>query len=169
MKIEKLNEGNFIVFLNKLYLNNNQFELKKDFEIYFKNLFRILNKFYNIEISGYYDIKIYCDKIYGYILDVKKEEIDFYDYYDDHVDMKITINNNHKFVFRLNDNSVLDESTINYCHLVKIDKNIYLIPKRTISQYNLGNLIENSVIIYGNSAEDIIRKSKDIKTKHVFV
>lgn len=169
MKIEKLNDDNFIVFLNKLYLNNNQFELKKDFEIYFKNLFKVLNKFYNIEIVGYYDIKIYCDKIYGYVLDIKKEKIDFYDYYDDHIDMRITINNNQKFVFKINDNSVLDESTLKCSYLIQEKKNIYLIPKKTINQYSLGNIIENSVIIYGYLAEDIIKKGKDIKTKQVFV
>lgn len=169
MKIEKLNEDNFIVFLNKLYLNNNEIELKKDFEIYFKKLFKVLNDFYNIEISGYYDIIIYCDKIYGYILDIKKEHIDFYDYYDDHIDMKITINYNQKFVFKINDYSVLDEVTLNYCHVVKDKKTIYLMPKKTINQYALGNLIENSTIIYGDSAQIIVRKSKDVKTKQVFV
>lgn len=169
MKIEKLNEDNFIVFLNKLYLNNNQFELKKDFEDNFKNLFKVLNNCYNIEISGYYDIKIYCDKIYGYILDIRREEIDFYNYYDDHIDMKITINNNQKFVFKIKDNSVLDNTTLNYCNLLKINKDIYLIPKKTIDQYSLGMLIENSSVIYGNSAEIIINNSKEIKTKQVFV
>lgn len=169
MKIEKLNDDNFIVFLNKLYLDSNQFELKKDFEINFKKLFSILNKFYNIEIIGYYDIKIYCDKIYGYVLNIKKEELDFYDYYDDHIDMKITINNNQKFIFRVNNSSVLDESVLKFCHLIKTDKQVYLIPKKTISQQKLGNVIENCTIIYGPIAEAIIKNSKAIKTKQVFV
>lgn len=169
MKIEKLSEDNFIVFLSKLYLNNNQFELKKDFEEYFKKLFKKLNDSYNIEISGFYDINIYCDKTYGYILNVKNENIDFYDYYNDHVDMKIVINDNQRFLFRINDMSVITKKTLMCCHILKLKRNIYLLPKKTINQYELGNLIENSSVIYGSEAESIIKVGKDLKTKQIFV
>lgn len=169
MKIKKLSEDNFIVFLNKLYLNNNQFELKKDFEEYFKKLFKKLNDSYNIEISGYYDINIYSDKTYGYILDVKKENIDFYDYYNDHVDMKIVINDNQRFLFMINDMSVVTKETLKWCHILMLKRNIYLLPKKTINQYELGNLIENSSVIYGSEAENIIKVGKDLKTKQIFV
>jgi len=169
MKIEKLSDDNFIVFLNKLYLRNNKLELKKDFEIYFKNLFKTLSDSYSINISGYYNIKIYCDKVYGYILDIKQEEIDFYDYYDDHIDMKISINDNQKFLFRLNNMSVLNKCMLDYCYLFKDNNDIYAVPKKTINQQLLGNLIENSFIVYGDAAKMLIRRCQDIKTKQVFV
>ena len=35
MKIEKLNDDNYIVFLNRFYIGNNNFELKKDFRLIF--------------------------------------------------------------------------------------------------------------------------------------
>lgn len=169
MKIEKLNENNFVVFLNKLYLKNNKLEIKQDFENYFKNLFKLLNDFYYIETSGYYDIKIYCDKIYGYILNIKKEDTEFYDYYDDHINMKIEFINEKKFVFKVNDLSVLDKSVLNYCHLLKMKDNLYLVPKKTINQYLLGNIIENCRIIYEDISEEIIIKAQEIKIKQVFV
>lgn len=169
MKIEKLNEDNFIVFLNKFYLKRNQFELKGNFQDCFKNLFKILNKFYDIELIGYYDIKIYCDKIYGYILDIKKENLEFYDYYDDHIDMKIEINNNQKFIYKLHNKSVLNESILYFCYISKVKDSIYLIPKKTINQYCLGNIIENSTVIYGTLADTIISKFEDVKTNQIFV
>jgi len=169
MKIEKLNEDNFIVFLNKLYLKNNKFELKQDFERYFKNLFKILNQFYSIEVLGYYNIKIYCDKVYGYILDIKKEELDFYDYYDDHIDMRIEINDNEKFIFKVSDMSVLGREVLKYCHILKFKHNLYLVPKKTINQYVLGKIIENCTFIYGKSSKQILINAKEIKIKQVFV
>lgn len=169
MKIEKLDDDNFIVFLNKLYLNKNLFELKKNLDIYFKNLFKTLNECYNIEIMGYYNIKIFRDKIYGYILNIEKEDIDFYDYYDSHVDMRITINDDQKFIFKLNNQSVIDKEVLKYCHIRKLKDDVYLVPKRTINQYYLGYLVENSSIIYGVKADDIIKKSVDIKTNQIFV
>ena len=169
MKIEKLNEDNFIVFLNKMYLKSNKLELKKDIENYFKCLFKKLNEFYNMEMSGYYDIKIYCDKIYGYVLDIKKEEIDLYDYYDDHINMKIEIIDGQKFVFRIHDMSVLDKLILNYCHLLKLKDDLYLLPKKTINQYILGRIIENSSLIYGEISEKIISKAEELKIKQVFV
>ena len=169
MKIEKLNEDNFIVFLNKMYLKSNKLELKKDIENYFKCLFKKLNEFYNMEMSGYYDIKIYCDKIYGYVLDIKKEEIDLYDYYDDHINMKIEIIDEQKFVFRIHDMSVLDKLILNYCHLLKLKDDLYLLPKKTINQYILGRIIENSSLIYGEISEKIISKAEELKIKQVFV
>lgn len=169
MKIEKLNEGNFIVFLNKLYLKNNKFELKQNLERYFKNLFKKLNQFYGIEVLGYYNIKIYCDKIYGYILDIKKEDLDFYDYYDDHIDMRIEMSDSEKFIFKIMDHSVLKKDTLNYCHILKYKHNLYLVPKKTINQYILGKIIENCIFIYGKSSKQILLNAKEIKIKQVFV
>ena len=78
MKLEKLNDGNLIVFLNKFNLNKSTLSIKDNLEEYFKNLFKILNNYYNIEIKGYYDISIYEDNIYGFIIDIKREDMDFY-------------------------------------------------------------------------------------------
>ena len=169
MKIERLSEDNFIVFLNNLYINNHNLELKVNLEECFKNLFKILSNSYNINISGYYDIKIYCDKLYGYVLDIKREELDFYDYYDEQIDMKISVNESQKFLFKLKDTSVLNNMILEYCHLFKDEKDVYIIPKKTINQQLLGNIIENSEIIYGSLAKKILMRCKNIKTKQVFV
>lgn len=169
MKIERLSEDNFIVFLNNLYINNHKLQLNANFEECFKLLFKTLSNSYNIDISGYYDIKIYCDKLYGYILNIKREDLDFYDYYDEQIDMKISINEDQKFLFKLKDTSVLNKIILEYCYLFKDEKHVYILPKKTINQQLLGNIIENSEIIYGCAAQNILMRCKDIKTKQVFV
>lgn len=169
MKIEKLNDDNYIVFLNRLYIGNNNFELKKDFEEYFKNFFKILNSYYNIDVIGYYDIQIFCDNLYGYVLEIKREQMDFYDYYHDHIDMKIIINDKQKFIYKMKSNSTLNKEVLKFCYLRKLNNEIYLIPKKTITQIQLGNLLENSDIVYGDKALEIQNKTENVRTKQIFV
>ena len=58
MKLEKLSDDNLIVFLNRFCADKYGFSIKDNLEDCFRTFFKILNNNYNIEISGYYDIKI---------------------------------------------------------------------------------------------------------------
>ena len=169
MRIEKLDDDNYIVFLNKLYIGNNKLELKNDFEEYFKSLFKVLNNYYGIDIIGYYDIQIFCDNLYGYIIEIKKEDLEFYEYYQNHVDMKIIINDKQKFMYKVSNTSVVCPGVLKYCYLRKLNNDIYLIPKKTITQVQLGYLVENSDIVYGSKALDLLNRTENIKTKQIFV
>lgn len=169
MKLEKLNDDNLIVFLNKFYIDKYKFSLDKNLEECFKELFKVLSAYHGVEISGYYNISVYQDNIYGCILCIEREDIDFYNYYDDHIDMKISIVKNNRFIFKVNDNSVIDKRLLKYIYLIIDNNDIYLMPKRTISQYDLGRIIENSKIIFGAKANDILDRCKYINTSKVFV
>lgn len=169
MKIEKLDDDNLIVFLNNLYLKKNSFTLKNNLEKYFKSLFIKLNEFYDIEIKGFYNINIYQDKLFGIILEIKKEDLDFYSYYDDHIDMKIRIMKKEKFVFVLDKFSMLNKNILDYCKIYKYNNSFYVIPKKTISDVNIGIILENSKILYGEDAYKIINKAKLINNKKLFV
>lgn len=169
MKLEKLSDGNLIVFLNKFNIDKYKLSVKDNLEEYFRNLFKVLDYYYNIEFNGYYDIKIYQDSIYGFILDIKREDIDFYGYYEDHIDMKISILKDNKFIFKIDDYSLIDNGVLKYCYLLKDYKNLYFVPKKTINQYYLGYVIENSQIIYGTKANEILNRGEYINTSKVFV
>lgn len=169
MKLEKLSDDSLIVFLNKFYIDKYKFSIKDNLEDYFRNLFKILNNYYNIEITGYYDIKIYQDNIYGFILDIRREDLDFYGYYDDHIDMKISILKDNKFIFKIDDCSLIGDSVLKYCYLLKDNKSLYFVPKKTINQYCLGYVIENCKIIYGTKANEILNRGEYINTSKVFV
>lgn len=169
MKLEKLNDDNLIVFLNKFYVDKYKFSLIDDLEEYFRNMFKILGNYYNIDVKGYYDVTIYQDNIYGYILKINREDIDFYGYYDDHIDMKITILKNSKFIFKISDYSLIREDVLKYCYLGKYKGDLYLIPKKTINQYALGYIIENCKIIFGSDADEILSRYIQINTSKIFV
>ena len=169
MRLEKLNDDNLIVFLNKIYINKYKLSIKDNLEDYFRNLFKILSDYYNIEIRGYYNIKIYEDNIYGFIIDIKREEIDFYNYYDDHIDMKINIIKNNKFIFQIDDCSLIEHNILKYIRLLKEHKNLYFVPKKTINQYGLGYIEENCKIIYGKKAHEILDRGEYINTSKIFV
>lgn len=169
MKLEKLDDDKLIVFLNNIYLKKNGFSLKNNLEKYFKNLFLKLNEFYNIEIKGFYDVTIYQDNLFGIILKLKKEDLDFYSYYDDHIDMKIKIMKKEKFIFKLNKFGMIDNNILKDCKLYVLKKDFYIVPKRTISNINFSYILENSDILYGEDSLKIITKARLINSKKVFV
>ena len=169
MKVEKLDDDKLIVFLNNFYLKKNSFSLKNNLEKYFKELFIKLNQFYDIEIKGFYDISIYQDNLFGIILEIEKEDLNFYSYYDDHIDMKIRIMKKERFLFELDKFSLLNKEVFNYCKTYVYKNNFFIIPKRTISDVNIGFILENSKIIYGEDACKIINKASVINNKKLFV
>ena len=147
MKIEHIDENNIIVFLNKFKMKDKIILSSSCLHNYFKNLFQKLKKDYQIDISGYYSITLYQDNIYGIIMDIKKEFSDYFDCFDNQVDMKIDINKEYPVLYKLGRHSSLDNNVFSYLNLYVYKNEIYGKPKKTINQYLLGNLIENSTII----------------------
>ena len=152
-----LQDNKIIVFLNNKEKIN--FEDEDKINKYFKKLFIKLNKRYNLEFIGYYNIDIYKNK-YGIILDIVEEDLDYYNYFNQ-IDMKININNS-DFLYQINydfiDNDLL-KNTICY----KNYDNIYLKIKNDIDDITLSKLIEYSKVIYGKQAKEKLSKSKKVK------
>ena len=151
-----LQDNKIIVFLNNKEKIN--FEDEDKINKYFKKLFIKLNKRYNLEFIGYYNIDIYKNK-YGIILDIVEEDLDYYNYFNQ-IDMKINIKNS-DFLYQINydfiDNDLL-KNTICY----KNYDNIYLKIKNDIDDITLSKLIEYSKVIYGKQAQEILSKSKKV-------
>lgn len=169
MKVERLTDDKLIVFLNKIYLKKNNFSLKNNLEKYFKNLFIKLSEFYDIEIKGFYDITIYQDYSFGVILEIVKEDLDLYGYYDDHIDMKIKIMKKEKIMFCLDRLGLVDSKTLNCCRLYFYQDKFYIVPKRTITDINMGIILENSKILYGEKVLKILNKAHLLNSKKVFI
>ena len=150
MKIDIIDDNELIIYLyNKI--DNYNFKDELCIEKCLRKLFIKLNDYYDIKIEGYYNVDLYIDIFYGIVLVLKKEDIEYYDYFDNHVDMKITINKN-KF-FYLIDNYNIDLKKFD---IYKVLDSIYLLPKKRLKDIELANLIENSKIIY--NSEEIIKK-----------
>ena len=83
--------------------------------------------------------------------------------------MKISILKNNKFIFKIDDYSLITKDTLSCGYLLKDSKSLYFVPKKNINQYCLGYVIENSKIVYGTKAREILNKGQYINTNKIFV
>ena len=150
MKIDIIDDNEFVIYLYR-NIDKIDFKNEKEIEEMLKKIFIKLKKYYDIKIEGYYDVFVYIDTFYGMVLDLRKQEFEYYDFFDNQVDMKIVINRN-KFLYLVDDYDI----DLNKYKVYKLMNNIYLLPKRKLSDIELAKLVENSIIIY--DSEDIINK-----------
>lgn len=144
MSIKFISNLIFDIYVKKYLVKNIDFSSKEDLEKYLKKIFKTLKNKYNLIIEGFYNITVYIDKYYGIILHLEKEELDYYEYYKNQVDMRlITIDTD--FMYRV------DDIPYNLLSKVKINinnNNMYLIIKEELTDLEMMNLMENSVIVY---------------------
>jgi len=144
MSIKFISNLIFDIYVKKYLVKDIDFSSKEDLEKYLKKLFKILKNKYNITIEGFYNITVYIDKYYGIVLHLEKEELDYYDYYKNQVDMRlITIDTD--FMYQVDD---IPFNILNKLKILIKNKNIYLTIKEELTDIEMMNLIENSKIIY---------------------
>jgi len=148
-----------IVFLSKDEVNDICFEDDEFIEKYFKDLFLKLNKKYDIELNGYYDVKIYKDVNYGAVIEFINEDIDYYNYFDQ-IDMKINISKSPLFLYEINYN-FLDSEILKKSVCYKFLNKLYL--KLNDIDNDYFKLLELSDIVYGNKVEEILKYGKKVK------
>ena len=144
MSIKYISELIFDIYIKKYLISDINFDSKEDIEKYLKNLFKILNNKYNLKIEGFYNIDIYIDDFYGIVFRLEKENIGYYEYYKNQIDMRlITIKTN--FLYEVNDipNNILDKVEI-----INKKNNLYLKIKKELTNIEMMNLIENSRLVY---------------------
>lgn len=169
MKLERIDENTIIVFLNRLK-QEDKFVLSSMYlENYFRSLFKILKNQYKLDINGYYSICLYQDYTYGAVICIKKEFVDYFDSFNNQVDMKIEIEKDVPILYEVDDMSIINEEIYSYLYVYFYQDKVYIKPKKTISQINLGRIIENSTIIYGEICKEILKKGKLIKSKYIFI
>ena len=144
MSIKYLDSLNIVIYLKKEILDNNNFKEKEEIEKYLKKLFKILKNKYEITIEGFYNINIYIDKYYGAVLHLEKEDLDYFDYFKNQVDMKITIINT-SFLYEVDD---IPYDILNKFNVIVKNNNIYLEIKEELSPLEKMKLLENSKLIY---------------------
>lgn len=155
MKLES-KENILIIYLKKQLIDTIDFTKKNELEKYFKELFLKLKEYYNIKINGYYNINVYIDEFYGVVLELQKEELDYYEYFDNQVDMHI-LTEEVQFLYLIEDYFIINELNISKLYYYK-DK-YYILPNIN-TDYNY--LLENSEVVYKNTKE-IIKFGRVIK------
>ena len=143
------------IYLNKPYLKNMDLNNPKTI----KNIIKKISKKYDIDIYGYIEVKIYIDSNYGVIINIKKEEFEYFDYLSDEIEMNIEIIND-SFLYKIEE--IYDKNQIKNRKLYKYKDNFYINIDK-IDNINLGKIIETSEIIYGEKAKKIIERNNIIE------
>ncbi len=144
MSVKFINDKEFDIYLKEYFIKDIDFNKKEELEIYFKRLFRILNNKYNIKVEGFYEITVYVDKFYGVILHLEKDELDYYDYFKNQVDMRIMTTDT-EFLYLVDD---IPLNIIDKIEIITTNNNIYIKIKKRLNDIEMMNLMENSVITY---------------------
>lgn len=160
MKVVVNDENNMIIYINNLHIDKVIFNDKEELEKYFQQLFNRLKKFYRINIRGYYDIKVYIDNFYGLVIQIKRDNIEYCDYFGNQVDMRITIENNDSFLYQINDIFSIDQKIFKKVCIIRYKDNFYLKINKPLNDIELAMLIENSTIIYDSEVNIVLKKGK---------
>ena len=144
MSIKFIDELILDIYIKKELIDNIDFNNKEDLEKYLKRLFKILKNKYDVVIEGFYDVTVYIDKYYGVIFHLEKDDIEYYDYFKNQVDMRIiTIDTD--FLYLVDD---IPQNLLNKVDVIIIDKNIYLKIKENLSKVEMMKLLEISRVVY---------------------
>ena len=140
------------VFLNKPIKLK---EIKS--EDYFRKLFINIKNKYNLKLNGYYKINVYMDKLFGSVIVLENQEIDYYDYFNQ-IDMEIKVIMN-TFLYEVN-YEYINKSILDKIIIYKLKDKLYI---KILDESVLNRIIEYSKIIYDNSAKEILKASKKVK------
>ena len=150
-----------IIYLNKSYIKNIDFQNKKTLENYLNKILNKIKNKYEIYISGYYNVKIFLSEEYGIIIDIQKEELDYPEYFSGEVDMNISVIED-KFLYEvLNIN--IPKNILKKLEKYKFLDKIYLVSKESLTDIEIGVILENTKIVYGDEAKQIKSQSRKIE------
>ncbi len=144
MNIKFIDDLTMDIYVKKELINDLDFNDKDTLEKYLKKLFKTLKNKYSITIEGFYDIDVYIDKYYGVVFHLEKEDIDYYDYFKNQVDMRI-ITIDTEFMYEVED---IPKTILNKVNVLVIDDNIYIKLKEKLTKLEMMELIENSRLVY---------------------
>jgi hypothetical protein len=156
MKVKYLSNDNFVVYLNKHYIKDLDIDDKKSIEAYFKKIFVNLKNNHNVNINGYYNIKVYINNRYGLVIDAYRLNNEYFKLYGNKVDMKITIDTNNRFLYEIEDYFLIDKLKNNINEIYYKDDKYYIEINESIDDRNYNFLLENSIIIYSDEVYDIL-------------
>lgn len=159
MKVILCDDSHYEIFLNHFYNKDVDMKDKDSLENYFKTIFEILHKDYHMDIHGYYDIHVYHDTYYGMVLEMEKEDIDYYEFSMNEVDMRIQIEKESEFLYQVEDIFVLPKEILEKSNIYSYKDSYFLLLKKELDAYEFAYLLENSELYYQNT-NVILKKGK---------
>ena len=142
-----ISNDKYIVYLKKEQISNIDFSSKIEVEELFKNLFLKIKKLNNIELKGFFYIKVYLNEFFGAVLEFVRDEVEYYDYLSNKIDMQIEI---------MDDSIILKE----YENIDDVKDNMfYLYDEKYYTKYTNDFDSEFYRIVYGEETNYIVDNS----------
>ncbi|MDD2181234.1 MAG: hypothetical protein PHW32_02570 [Bacilli bacterium] len=161
MKIVFEND-NIKVYLNKEYTNKIDINNISKLEEYLSRiLFRLKNDC-QIEIIGYYELKILYDELYGIVIILNKNDYEYADLFESQIDLDLNINKTNFFLYEVDDLFVIDDKLLKKAVIYIYKQKLYLKLISNIETLEMGRLLEFSNLICGDKVSKIINKGKII-------
>lgn len=155
-----ITNGDMIVlYLNRMYISSLDFTDKEATEKYMKRLLMKISNKYDINIDGYYVVNLYVDMNYGVVIEIKKEELEYLDYFTNQIEINTKVTEG-SFLYEIYN---FDTSLLKKFIIYKIKDKLYLRVKDSISDLEMGKVLEGAEIIYGAKANEIIKKAKVVR------
>lgn len=148
MKLD-LEDDRYIVFLKKDNIKDVDFRIKKQVEECFRNIFKKIRKRLDKDINGFFNITVYLNDSFGAILIIEKEELEYYDYFKNQIDMQINIEYDSIILLEFDD---IFNISVNLDNVYMYNNKFYIKYVEDIKK------LEFSRIIYGKEAENVIEK-----------
>lgn len=154
MKVVFNDEFNYYIYLSKYNILNLDIDNKRDIEEYFKRIFLSLKNNYHLDIYGLFNIRVYCDKNYGIIIDVLKLNSDYFKI-TNKVEMKIVVDKDNSFLYEIDDYFFIKQYHNNISNIYCKNKKYYIELKDDIEELFYLYLLEHANIIFNDEALDI--------------
>lgn len=129
---------------------------KDEIEDYIKDLIYKLRKSYHKNISGFYDVDIFINERYGFIIEMKKN--DDLDFFPDMIDLKMNFHFNSDIFLKFEDYFLINKKNKIYFYL-----NNYYVNINEFTNEELITLSEFFKITYGNELTLSKRKFTTVK------
>ncbi len=155
-----IDDDTIIVFLDKSSAALIDFKNKEALEKYFRKLFNRIIKKHDIMLMGYYDIDVYIDKIYGVVLEMQKDAIDYPEYFKDDIDMCITVKEK-EFLYEIEDYFDIKD-ILKDIDVYKYKNKLYVKLNDNIDTYTFGRILEFSQIVYNDLVNVVLQCGKKI-------
>lgn len=149
-------ENKYIVYLYRKE-EIPDFNHKEKLEDYFRNFFLLLNEKYELDICGYYNLYVFLDTFYGMILEIEKEEYDYFESLDNQVDMRITFDKESIFLYKISDLFLLSKTMIKNGNIYYYQKEFYYEIKKELKDREMAKLMESTTLVYGNKIPSILK------------
>lgn len=144
MFLNVIDDNNLLLFIidkNKIP----KFE-ERELSIYLKSFFQNFKKS-NINVYGYYDVTIYQNEFYGMVIKLEKKELEYLSYYDSEIEMKIIASDNQVF-YKVKNIEGINKKILDNSNIYLYNGEMYLSLNREIDFILLGNLLENSELVF---------------------